>query len=298
MKKGIAFQAVLIIIVVFMCVGMVYVKRKYFTKGVENFSREETRNIVNVESANIESTQATLFERNQRIEETGVLPRNSKDPWWLSSGAYFYVDNGLGQTVHGNLDKLDPWRLAYLKNNPEDTEQGYKPQNIFRLVFRNLIQNYTQEVYFRIDNINMTKSVNRNSSNGIFLFNRYMNEDNIYYTGIRVDGAVVVKKKIAGKYYTMYFKNYYPGNYLKDNNPNLIPVDKWIGLKSEITNTAEGVNIKVYMDPDMSGEWELVADTTDVSGLFGESVFAEAGYTGIRTDFLDVSFTGYSVKTL
>src|SRR6185437_2878867 len=86
--------------------------------------------------------------------------------WWLDSGGYLYVNsNGTASTIIGSLPANDKWRLEYAKSNPMDTDGGYHPQNIFRLVTRLRWQNYTEQTYYYIKNINLSTSTNRNESN-------------------------------------------------------------------------------------------------------------------------------------
>ena len=119
--------------------------------------------------------------------------------------------------------------------------------------------------------------------------NRYQNGNNLYYAGIRVDGNAIIKKKLNGKYYTLASSKIFPGTYNRISNPNLLPKNKWIGLKTEVTNVNGKVNIKLYVDEGRTGNWVLVLDKTDSGGRFGTPI-TSAGYGGIRTDFMDVEF--------
>jgi hypothetical protein len=96
----------------------------------------------------------------------------------------------------------------------------------------------------------LSDSEYRNESNGVLLFNRYKDGDNLYYSGIRVDGQAVIKKKIKGKYFTLVEKELFgkDGDYDRKSNPNLIPQGKWIGIKSVLKNEGEAVDIKLYVD--------------------------------------------------
>jgi hypothetical protein len=58
-----------------------------------------------------------------------------------------------------------------------------------------------------------SNSIHRMASNGVLLFNHYLDGDNLYYVGIRVDGSAIVKKKKDGVYYTMESKRVFPGKY-------------------------------------------------------------------------------------
>ncbi|MDO8231798.1 MAG: hypothetical protein Q7T37_01150 [bacterium] len=230
------------------------------------------------------------------LHEAGKMDDSSSPYFWLNSGGKLHLTGGVGKTVSGELPLNDKWRLLYAISNPIDTDNGYHPQNIFRLVTRSKWQNFSQEVAFQNAKLNMSSSTNRNSSNGILLFNRYQDSNNLYYTGIRVDGAVVIKKKINGTYYTMAYKSFYANGsqYSRDTNPNLIPSQKWIGIKSEIrTNPDNTVSIKFFVDKDKTGNWVLASEAIDDGKTYGGAAILNEGYAGIRTDFMDVEFDDY-----
>lgn len=254
------------------------------------------------------STAATVTSPfGYKFNTIGMLPEagNMNDSWspywWLSSGGRFFLDGGVGSTVKGNLASNDYWRRYYEKTSPVDTDSGYHPQNLFRLVTRSKWKNFRQQVYFRIRNDNLSTSANRNASNGLYLMDRYLDQDqdNLYYTGIRVDGAAVIKKKIRGTYYTVAYAPLFPGSaYDRDSNPSLLPKDIWIGLRSEVTNHSDGtVRIVLYVDPGPGG-WSLVFDVLDNGLAYGGSALTASGYGGFRTDFMDVEFENYWAVTL
>lgn len=240
------------------------------------------------------------FDTSYTVVEAGSMSASKSLLWWVSSGAYFYSVNGIGSTIIGELPTVDPWRVAFYLANPGDTDDGYHPQNIFRLVTKSRWQNFRQETYFRIQNDNLSTSVNRNASNGLLFFNRYQDENTLYYTGIRVDGAAVIKKKVNGTYVTLAYKPFFAGSeYNRDVNPNLLPKNVWIGLRSEVKTDIYGkVNIKVYVDNGKTGNWVLAAEATDDGKSSGGAAILNEGYAGIRTDFMDVEFDDYRATKL
>lgn len=230
------------------------------------------------------------------LQETGSMTESSSPYWWVNSGAYMKIDGTYGDTVKGSLDANNKWRLLYASTNPTDTDNGYHPQNIFRLVTKDMsYKNLKQESYFKITRDNLSTSSNRNASNGLLLFNRYQDGMNLYYTGIRVDGSAVIKKKKNGTYTTLAQKyGIFPGNYNTTDRTSLLPKDTWIGLRSEIKNNADGsVSIKLYMDKGKTGKWMLIDEATDKS-----DVITGAGSGGIRTDFMDVSFDDFKLSNI
>ena len=216
--------------------------------------------------------------------------------WWVNSGARMYLVDGVGKTVTGSLPDNDYWRKLYSSSNPTDTDNGYHPQNIFRLVGRSSWENFRQEAYFKIAKDNLSNSSNRNASNGILFFNRYKDGNNLYYTGLRVDGYAIIKKKINGTYATLAQVKVFPGTYNRDSNPDLMPKNTVIGLRSEVSTVDGKVSIKVYTDIGQTGVWKLVAQAVD-DGTKGP-VIKGAGFGGIRTDFMDVSFDQYKISNI
>ena len=251
--------------------------------------------VVASDAATVASPYVYNFNSEGALNEIGSMSQSSSPYWWVDSGAYLEIYSGRGHTNEGNLSTTDPWRLIYSANNPVDTDNGYHPQNIFRLLTRSKWQNAREEAYFIITKDNLSSSPNRDNYNGILLFNRYQDQDNLYYTGIRVDGQVIIKKKQNGNYTTLaYTPNIYPGTYSRNANPSLLPKNKWIGLRSEVKNNPDGsVNIKLYIDKGWSGVWVLAAEATDRN-----NPITQAGYGGIRTDFMDVTFENFRFSTI
>lgn len=223
-----------------------------------------------------------------------VEESSTSSPDWLvnSGGRFFRGIAGTCQSIHGDLPVGDKWRTAYARANPTDTDKGLHPQNIGRYVTRKRFQNYVQRVRFRIDKTSASASPNRNASNGVLMFNRYQDEDRLYYAGIRVDGALVIKKKtgpVATGYNTLASRKVLAGTWNKTSAPNLIPQWQWHDLKVEVSTTPQGCAvIAVTYDtlPPLSA--------TDCGAVGGPPITA-AGYAGLRVDFMDMSYDDYSV---
>lgn len=251
-----------------------------------------------ISKSNSGTTFVESFQTTYSVVEADKLADSTSPGWWLGSGAYFYSAQGIGSTLVGSLKANNPFRIAYSTSNPVDTNNGYYPQNVFRLVLtRGKWLNFQQEAHFKVVNNNLSQSPNRNESNGLLFFNRYQDTDNLYYTGIRVDGAAVIKKKIHGTYYELSLNQFYKNSsYNPVTNPTLIPKNKWIGLRSEIkTNPDNTVSIKLFIDKDNTGDWVLATEAKDDGKSYGGKAILNEGYTGIRTDFMDVEFDNYKV---
>lgn len=241
------------------------------------------------------------FGESQVIDETAKMSGSASSDWWVNSGGQMIAEEGVGKTIQGDLPEDSRWRKNYSAGNPEDTDGGRHPQNIFRLVTRSQWKNFDQEAYFRVNKINLSASENRNDSNGILLFNRYENGDNLYYTGLRVDGSAVIKKKYDEKYYTIGEKKVFSGEpYDREKNPNLLPLGEWIGLKSEFRNTPDGdVEMKLFIDKGKTGNWQLAVSAVDDGRKeYGKNILSDEGRGGIRTDFMDVEFSEYKISEI
>ena len=243
--------------------------------------------------ANITSPFNYYFNSNGILYETGN-ERDSTSPYfWLNSGAKLIIEGGNGKTIQNELLSNDYWRLNYLRSNPLDTDDGYHPQNIFRLFTRSNWLNFQQTLYFKVIRDQLSLSPNRQGYNGLILMSRYQNSNNLYYATLRVDGYAVIKKKINGVYYTLVSKKVFPGTYDRILNPNLLPKDTWLGLRSEIKNNNGGVTIKLYLDNGMTNNFVLLTQATDTG--IGGSPITNQGFAGIRTDFMDVYFENYKL---
>jgi hypothetical protein len=239
------------------------------------------------------------FEISGVLNETVSSEKSSSPYWWLNSGGRLEAMNGIAFTIGNELLFDDYWRVIYVKSNPLDTDGGIHPQNIFRLITRGKWKNFIQQAYFKVVNDNFSDSYHRNASNGLLLFNRYLDGDNLYYAGLRVDGAAVIKKKYKGKYYTMAYKQIFPEEYVREQNINLLPHDEWLGIKTKlVTNDDQSVNIKLFYEQGEQGEWELILEAVDRDELFGGEPILFPGHGGIRTDFMDVEFDDYRIEKI
>lgn len=261
------------------------------------FVAASSSRLLAIPPASVTSPFSYNFNTNGVLEEAGAMGDSSSPYFWLSSGGRLHFD-GAGETIHEELPTNDYWRLLYAASSPTDTDLGYHPQNLFRLITRSKWGSFRQQVYFRIDQDNLSASPNRNASNGVFLLNRYQDQHNLYYAGVRVDGAAVIKKKKQGTYYTMAYRKIFEGAYDRDANPSLLPKNTWMGITTELLNKPDGtVRIRFHVNPG-NGTWTLVFDTIDDGVRYGGSPFAQAGYGGLRADFMDVAFENYLAKTL
>jgi hypothetical protein len=240
------------------------------------------------------------FQVDGHLQETGSADESSSPYWWLNSGGELTLEDGVGKTIQKELSRFSRWRLAYAKSNAEDTDNGTHPQNIFRLFTRSRWQDARIVSSFQINKINLSESPNRNASNGFFLVSRYHDSDNLYYAGLRVDGAAVIKKKIHGDYHTLGYIQIYPGEvYDRSENSNLLPVRVWLDIRSEVKNIDEKrVEITLAVRRKDQTSWmELLRVVDDGENSGGEAHTGE-GLAGIRSDFMDLEFDDFRIEKL
>jgi hypothetical protein len=180
------------------------------------------------------------FNTDLLLEETGRMEESASPDWWVNSGAWFVQRCGVGSTWIGETPADSKWRGLYTLSNPQDTDRGAHPQNLFRLITRSEWGDSAQQVYFRILADNLSASANRDRSNGVLLFHRYRDAQNLYYAGARVDGSAVIKKKTGGVYATLAEAPLFPGSYDRTGAPDLIPHGVWIGLRTVLYTIRTG----------------------------------------------------------
>jgi len=242
------------------------------------------------------------FNVDGTLEETATSELSPSPYWWLDSGGELRIKDGVGSTVVGELATLSRWRVAYGKSNPIDSDNGYHPQNIFRLVGRTIWRDVRAETSFRILADRINQSPHRNESNGLLLMTRYLDGDNLYYAGIRVDGTAVIKKKYRGIYYTLAQRQIFSGSYNASTSPNLLPHDTWLTLRVEVKNLFNGsvsISLSLQREGDPEGSWTKVLEVID-DGRNAEMTnpISSGGYVGIRTDFMDVEFKDFRLERI
>src|SRR6266481_495168 len=179
--------------------------------------------------------------RSVGILQQAETPDLSTSPYfWLASGGELPITNGTGNTMQGDAPSTNKWRTFYAAANPGQTDNGLHPQNVFQVFTRSAWQNVDQSVQVEINKINLSSSSSRTGWNGVSLYSRYENTQNLYSAGIRVDGAAVIKKEMNGTYYTLASKQIFPGTYNHTTNPNLLPTGKWMGLRSTTQTNTNG----------------------------------------------------------
>lgn len=238
------------------------------------------------------------FEEDRVVEEVGSINKTADSNWWVNSGAFLIIEDGYGQTLQGKLPTDSLWQKKYEQGKANRTDNGFRPQNIFRLLTTSLWQDLSQSVSFQITNTDASSSTDRSASNGVLLFGRYADQNNLYYAGIRVDGNLIIKKKTDGVYHTLAKKKVFDGSYDTASTPNLIPSHTWMVLKADYINIGEGVVlISLSLSDEVSDKTIGTLLATDDGTQYGGQAFSIDGHAGIRTDFMDVMFDNYIITS-
>ncbi len=217
--------------------------------------------------------------------------------WWVNSGARFILSNGTGKTLSGNLAASDQWRVKYAASDPISSDNGYHPQNVFQMFFRTSELNSSASIYAKKNANNLSNISNRHAWNGISLLARRTDVNNYYYGGIRADGGVVLKKKSGGQYKTLAYAKLFGGIYDVNTNPDLIPLNQWIGVKLDVINDPSGKpKLALYTDVGQTGKWKLAISAIDDPAEFGPPL-ANPGLIGIQSDYADVEYDNFALSS-
>jgi hypothetical protein len=223
------------------------------------------------------------------LVETGSMSESSSGIWWVNSGYKMILANGIGQTIHGDLPSTDPGYQLY--RNDISTDYGKRPQSIARYYVRQKFRDIDFSAYFRMDRYILSPAPERNAWNGLCLMLRDSGTgDTLMHAILRVDGDLVLKRKLNGTYTTLQTVKIFPGTWNYSSNPNLIPIGQWIGIKATTANEGSGVRIKICLDIGKTGVWKEY-----VSFLDSAQPILNEGYFGLRTDFSDVSFDDVAI---
>jgi hypothetical protein len=173
---------------------------------------------------------------------------------------YFDRPDGLLADHYGNGDPLNKWEVTsqsfYAKNS-----HGWTNSPVFRAINKlGEFSNFTLQA----------KMMKMNQGNdpweGLQLFVRYQNSDNLYAVGLRNDNTIHIKKKVSGVYTTI-------GQTPLDTNR--------LGYWYKVKVVANGDRIQVFVDE---------VKYLDVQ----DSSFSE-GKVGIRTDNIEAYFDDFIV---
>ncbi len=243
------------------------------------------------------------FGTNGTLEEASTPTQSSSAYFWLKSGGVMTISNGVGATNQGSLPATNKWRVAYAASSSVQTDNGYHPQNVFKLFTRSAWQNVRHTVSFNIQDDNLTNIANRHPYDGVFLIDRYdMANDSYYMMGFRTDGAGVLKKKVGDKFYTLQYSPLFfvgddSGDYDSASRFNMLLKNTWIMMRSEIRNNANGtVDLQFYYNYCGFG-WILAGFATDDGVLYGP-VLGGSGLAGVQSDFMDVQYDDYALEGL
>ena len=130
-------------------------------------------------------------------------------------------------------------------------------------------------------------------------------EGTSYHASLRTDGECGFKKEV---WHTGGYSSLRP-----DPAPWLwptVPQDRWIGIKFVCRNCHNDrhVRLELYVDPDETNDWKLIADVTDGGGWEGKEpgcnrrkdfiIAQERPAVYFRTDFVPVELKKFSVREI
>lgn len=251
-----------------------------------------------IASEQISAETVSLLSTSRTLIETSSASASPDANLWLKSGGKLTIANGKALSIQGSLPSSDPLRLAYAKRAGTESDNGFHPQNIFQLNTKKSWTNSSAEVDVKITNLNLFNLDNVHPWNGVSLFSRFTDDNNYYYGSWRTDGYLIIKKKSAGKHYTLSQKKIYEGTYDAVSNPNLLPFNQAVGLKFDtITNSNGSVTLKLYLDKSNNGNWLLITEYTD-KGSIGGAPLKSSGQSGILASYIDAEYANYLISNL
>ncbi|HET8581461.1 MAG TPA: LamG-like jellyroll fold domain-containing protein [Candidatus Paceibacterota bacterium] len=207
-------------------------------------------------------------------------PANSTSPYfWLAEGDALVIKGGRGQTLQGAQKR---------SGSAVWSDSGTHPQNSFLMLTKQALADGSVSAYFDRIRDNLSNAANRHAYNGESVIARYQDGNDYYYAGIRADGNVVIKRKVNGSFTTLAVKKVLPGTWSASGDADLIPLNKWVGLKLDVTNTSKGQKLSLYTDIGWTGRWTLAA-----SALDSDATLAKAGTAGIESTFGDLVFDNF-----
>ncbi|MES2213659.1 MAG: LamG domain-containing protein [Patescibacteria group bacterium] len=235
------------------------------------------------------------FSSSGTLDESSTATTSTSQYWWLASGAQLVIGNGVGSTITGSIPVTNIWNKLYTTNFYTSSDGGVHPQNVFRLIFRTPVLHTSAQIYFNRTKNNLSNSVNRHPYNAESLLARYIDDNNYYFASIRSDGTVTIKKKMNGVYQTLASKKILPGVYSDILNPDLIPLNTWIGLKLIAIDSLTGTTtLSFYSDIGKTGIWKLELTADDDFSKYGRAITAP-GLVGIQSDFADTLFDDFQL---
>jgi hypothetical protein len=230
-----------------------------------------------ITAANISLPWVYSYSTNGNLDEATSVSLSQSPYWWVKEGSSMSVSGGVGNNLSG--------------------------QNMFAVFERTPELNTDQSVSVKINKLNLANVSNRNPWNNVSLYSRWIDDNNYYYMGIRQDGAAAIKKKVNGAYYTLATKQVFSGTYNSSSSLskdyNLIPMNTWMKIRGvTYTDSSGNVRLKMYIDKNSSGSWELLFDVTDSGATDTGAKIMNSGLNGLREDYMDISMDNYSLNNV
>jgi hypothetical protein len=195
--------------------------------------------------------------------------------WDMNSGSLFLRDNrawsGVPDTVVPNAKSTNGTNSA-----------------IYRMMTkRSDFKDFTVSFTLNVNNLTSTTKTPAVGWDGVHVFLRYINEQELYYASVfRRDGKVVIKKKKPGG--VSNGGTYYD---ISTYQTKSFPIGVDTKVKATIKTVGTTVEIKLFVND------VLVVSAID-DGKIGGAPILSQGKTGIRGDNTDFTFDDFKVETL
>ncbi len=261
--------------------------------GTQSFASAAT-------AANINLPFSYNFSYPGQLEQAQTIDQSSSPYFWLKYGGRVKIANGVGSTITGSVPATDTWYKVYSKMDLVEFDNGSHPQNRFFMLMRNSGSetDTSSQVYLNHLASNLSNIKNVHEYNAESLVVRYQDDNNYYFASIRTDGYLTLRKKVGGVYKTLASKKVLAGSFNPTSAPDLIPTNKWIGLKVTVINSSTSMpTLTVYTDIGRTGTWRMELSATDDPAVYGQSI-ANAGLVGIKSDYSDMQFDDLIVTKL
>lgn len=206
------------------------------------------------------------------VNELSAAGRGGRtDPVWKQTSGSLFADGRVGYS--GQIDA----------SKPDVTSRDATNSAVFRVVTQNAeLGDVNVDLKFRIERYGSTSQTPEHDWDGLHLFMRYADANNLYsFSFARRDGTVAIKRKAVVSDANATYATLRQGRLD-------VPVGTWHDLAASARNTAEGVLLEFSIDD----KRVLQALDADVDGRAHWS----AGRVGIRGDNVEFRVDNFLIR--
>lgn len=222
---------------------------------------------------------------------------NSSNDLDVTSGGALIIKQNQAFTLTGETTSTDPWYLSNGGNNDEDKRRY--PQIVFRAITPPISRqwaNYQVSLSLTPTKHIVSKSLEVDGTDGVFLFMYYQDQDNLYVGGITKDGRMFIKQKVHGSYHLIVEEHIFEGKY--HPNANLIsPFERaTILLRGRVENK-EGKKVSITMHVQIRDVTGKLVFSHTLVGIDKKGFFS-SGRAGFRLDSIEGIINEFSVEPI